>query len=75
MTERFHRTNFGHLEIDVTIDDPKAYTRPRKADTMRFTLLPDTELLEHLGESNRDLANIQRFWGGREKAQPSTSGR
>jgi hypothetical protein len=75
VTERVHRIDFGHLQIDVTIDDPKAYTRPWKADTMRFTLLPDTELLEHLCESNRDLANIQRFWGGQEKAQPSSSGR
>ena len=28
MTERFRRPNFGTLEIDVTIDDPKAYTKP-----------------------------------------------
>jgi hypothetical protein len=28
MTERFRRPTFGTLEIDVTIDDPKAYTRP-----------------------------------------------
>jgi hypothetical protein len=28
MTERFHRLNFGTLEIEVTIDDPKAYTAP-----------------------------------------------
>ena len=28
LTERFRRVNFGNLEIDVTIDDPKAYTKP-----------------------------------------------
>jgi hypothetical protein len=28
LTERFRRVNFGNIEIDVTIDDPKAYTRP-----------------------------------------------
>ena len=28
VTERFRRVNFGRLEIDITIDDPKAYTRP-----------------------------------------------
>jgi len=28
VTERFRRPNFGRLEIDATIDDPKAYTRP-----------------------------------------------
>jgi hypothetical protein len=28
LTERFRRINFGYLEIKVTIDDPKAYTKP-----------------------------------------------
>ena len=55
-TERFRRINFGHMELEVTIDDPKAYSRPWTSDTMRFTLQPDTELLEHLCENNRDLA-------------------
>lgn len=64
-TERFHRVNFGHLEVDVTIDDPKNYTRPWKADTMKFTLQPDTELLEHLCESKRDLPVLERVYGGK----------
>lgn len=28
LTERFRRLNFGYLEIKVTVDDPKAYTKP-----------------------------------------------
>ena len=28
ITEKFRRVNFGKLEIDITIDDPKAYTKP-----------------------------------------------
>jgi len=28
MTERFRRPNYGHMEIEVTLDDPKAYTKP-----------------------------------------------
>ncbi len=45
LIERFRRPNFGTLEIDVTIDDPKAYTRPW---TVRVNqrLLVDTELIE-----------------------------
>jgi hypothetical protein len=45
IVERFRRPNFGRLEIDVTIDDPKAYTRPW---TVRVNqrLLVDTELIE-----------------------------
>jgi len=28
ITDRFRRLDFGHLQIEITIDDPKAYTRP-----------------------------------------------
>jgi hypothetical protein len=45
VTERFRRPTLGTLEIDVTIDDPKAYTRPW---TVRVNqrLLPDADLIE-----------------------------
>jgi hypothetical protein len=45
LTERFRRVNFGNLEIDVTVDDPKAYTKPW---TVRYNqrLVPDQELME-----------------------------
>jgi hypothetical protein len=42
---------------------------------MRFTLQPDTELLEHLCENNRDLPVLERYWRGQEQATPSTSGK
>jgi hypothetical protein len=66
VTERFRRTSFGRLELGVTIDDPKAYTRPWTSVPMRFDLQPDTELLEHLCENNRDLDRLQKIWGGRQ---------
>jgi len=47
VTERFRRRNVGTMDIDITIDDPKAYTKPWTA-TVRFELLPDTELTEHV---------------------------
>ncbi len=28
MTERIRRVDYGHLDIEITIDDPKAYTKP-----------------------------------------------
>ena len=45
LVERFRRPTVSSLEIDVTIDDPKAYTRPW---TVRVNqrLLPDTDLIE-----------------------------
>jgi hypothetical protein len=45
LTERFSRPNVGALEIAVTIDDPKAYTKPFTA-TVRYRLSPDTQLIE-----------------------------
>ena len=75
LTERFRRVNFGQLELDVTIDDPKAYTRAWKADTIHFNLQPDTELLEHLCESNKDLQSLHEYWTSQDPAVPSTQGR
>lgn len=51
MTERFRRVNFGHLEIAVTIEDPKSYTRPW---TVKFNqrLLLDTDLIEFICNEN-----------------------
>jgi len=45
LTERFRRPTFGTLEIEVTIDDPKAYTRPFTAKVTN-RLLADTQLIE-----------------------------
>ena len=57
-TERFRRTSFGSMELDVTIDDPKAYSRPWTSATIPLFLQPDTELIEHLCENNRDAARL-----------------
>ena len=50
--ERIRRPTLGTLEIDVTIDDPKAYTRPW---TVRVNqrLLPDTDLIEFICLENQ----------------------
>ena len=45
MIERIRRPNYGSLVIEVTIDDPKAYTKPFTA-TVNNRLLPDTQLIE-----------------------------
>jgi hypothetical protein len=58
VTERFHRPDVGHLDIRVTIDDPKAYTKPWTVN-LPLTLLPDTELLEYVcNENNKDLEHL-----------------
>jgi hypothetical protein len=57
VTERFRRRDFGHMDIQITIDDPKAYTRPWTV-TLPVTLQVGTELLEFVCENNRDLENL-----------------
>jgi len=51
MTERFRRINYGTLQIDITIEDPKMYTAPF---TVRVTdrIMPDTELIEFICQEN-----------------------
>jgi hypothetical protein len=49
--ERYRRTDYGHLEIEVTIDDPKAYTKPWTV-TVYQRLMPDTELIEFVCNEN-----------------------
>jgi hypothetical protein len=49
--ERFSRPDYGHLEIEVTIDDPKAYTRPWTV-TVYQRLMPDTDLIEFVCQEN-----------------------
>ncbi len=49
--EKFRRPDYGHLEIEVTIDDPKAYTKPWTV-TVHQRILPDTELIEFVCQEN-----------------------
>src|SRR5438105_4327904 len=49
--ERFRRPDAGHLEIDVTIDDPKAYSK-RITYTQRQALIADEDLLEYFCAEN-----------------------
>jgi hypothetical protein len=59
LTERFRRPTFGTLQIDVTIDDPKAYTRPF---TVRVNqrLLVDQEMIEFIcNENERSTEHIE----------------
>ena len=59
LTERFQRLDFGHMEVRMTIDDPKTYTMPFTIH-LKQRLLPDTDLLESFcAENERDLVHIQ----------------
>ena len=59
ITERYRRTDFGHLKIEFTFDDPKNYAQPW-AVTVPFDLMPDTELIDHVCENEKDLVHMYR---------------
>ena len=52
ITERFRRVSYGKLEIDITIEDPKAYTKPF---TVRVNqqIAPDDEIIEFICNENQ----------------------
>ena len=49
VTEKFRRVNFGTLEIEITVDDPKAYTKPWTVKMTQRAML-DTDLIEFICE-------------------------
>ena len=51
VTERFRRPNFGRMEMQITFDDPKAYTKPWTVN-VPLQAAPDTELIEYVCDEN-----------------------
>jgi hypothetical protein len=57
VTERYRRRDFGHMDFEITIDDPKVFNKPFTIKTQRL-LQPDTELLEDICENERSRARF-----------------
>jgi hypothetical protein len=58
ITERFHRINFGQMEIEITVDDPKAYTKPWTVKLNQVIIL-DTDLLDFVCSDNeKDIPHL-----------------
>jgi hypothetical protein len=51
MIERYRRPNYGTMEVDVTVDDPKVYTKPFTV-RMNYRIMPDTDLIEFICNEN-----------------------
>src|SRR5258708_7756449 len=57
--ERFRAVNYGRMEIQVTVDDPKAYTKPWTIKLNQFIAL-NTELLDYIClENEQDSAHLK----------------
>lgn len=57
ITERFRRRDFGHMDLEITIDDPKTFRRPFSLKIAK-TLVPDTDLLESICENDRSVTHM-----------------
>jgi hypothetical protein len=54
VTERYRRRDVGHMDLEISFDDPTYYTRPFSITTT-LTLLPDTDVLEYVCTENQKL--------------------
>jgi len=60
LTETFRRRDVGHMDVEITVDDAKTYTKPVTI-LVKHRLLPDTELLESFcNENEKDLAHFPK---------------
>jgi hypothetical protein len=58
--ERFRRRDFGHMDVTVTITDPKTFTKPVTFSFVEL-LLPDTDVFEHIcAENEKDAARVAK---------------
>jgi hypothetical protein len=61
VTERFRRVDFGHLELQATIDDPKAYVKPWTTTTQKMNIVLGTDILEFIcNENEKDQVHLPK---------------
>jgi hypothetical protein len=58
ITERFRRRDFGHLDVEMTFDDPQMYTKPFTIK-IPHDLLADAEIFEMFCENEKDRAHLK----------------
>jgi hypothetical protein len=51
-TERFRRLSYGQLQVDLTVDDPKSYTKPWTV-RVDFRIRPEEEMIEFVCNENQ----------------------
>jgi hypothetical protein len=58
LTERFHRPDFGHLDILITVDDPTAYTKPWTV-TLHQVIALNTDMLDFVcADNEKDIPHL-----------------
>src|SRR5499427_8454131 len=59
VVERFQRRDFGHLDVEMTFDDPEMYTRPFTIH-VPHNLLADADIFETFPENEKDCSHMGR---------------
>ena len=57
ITERFRRLSYGQLQVDLTLDDPKAYTKPWTV-RVDFRIRPEEEMIEFVCNENQQFRKL-----------------
>ena len=58
ITERYRRIDFGHMDLEMTLDDPMYYTRPFTLKT-GVRLVPDSDVFEYVcAENQKDCVHL-----------------
>jgi hypothetical protein len=70
MTERYRRPDFGHIEVQIILDDSKAYAKPWTV-AVKMDLETDTELLEFTCENEKDRAHMPTSAKGNDLKVPA----
>jgi hypothetical protein len=68
ITERLRRRDFGHMDFEITIDDPKVFTKPFSVKAERL-LAADTDLLEDVCDNERDRGRLTGATGVKVKPE------
>lgn len=74
LVERYHRRDAGHMDLQVTYDDPKSYTRPWTL-SLELDLIPDGELIEYICENERDKKHLVGNSGDEFTVPPAVLGK
>ena len=60
ITERYRRRDFGHMDVEMTFDDPEMYTKPFSIK-YTYDLLPGSDVFENIcNENEKDEAHVKK---------------
>jgi hypothetical protein len=57
VTERYHRRDFGHMDLALTIEDPNAYAKPWGVNLV-LDFFADEDMIENMCENERDYSHL-----------------